>query len=286
MGDSAKYVKIEDRLEGSAGVQGELDFSSVLGTWVNTNSATTGIVKVILTAKNGALTVRAFGAGEPWPGDADEVGAELVYADSLRSQKAVAFTALYDFGFMKSHLQANTSLGLLIIAGFNTFQDGSGRSNYFCREFYRRETGPAPLRMGSMPYTRGELPLKPRGRLDPTSLLGVWINTHSATGGIVRVLLETKNGSFTVHAFGACDPSPCDWGEVKAEVFAESILSEEGKTFLAFYDVGVMEVYLHAWVKLGVLVIVKFDRFKDGSGRSNRFSREFFYRLETAGGHG
>ena len=128
-----------------------------------------------------------------------------------------------DFDFMSLHLQANMSLGLLIIASFNMFKDGSGRSDYFCREFYRRETGPAPLRVGSMPYTRAELSLKPRGRLDPTSLLGVWINTHSATGGIVQVLLKTKNGSLTVHAFGACDPSPYDWGEVKAEVFAESI---------------------------------------------------------------
>jgi hypothetical protein len=54
-----------------------------------------------------------------------------------------------DFDFMSLHLQANMSLGLLIIASFNMFKDGSGRSDYFCREFYRRETGPAPLRVGS-----------------------------------------------------------------------------------------------------------------------------------------
>lgn len=295
---SVKYVKIEDRLqtEGSAGVQGGLDFSSLLGTWVNTHNATPGIVKVVLTEKNGALTARAFGAGEPLAGDAGEIMAEVVYADSLRSQKAVAFTATYDFGFMTSHLQANMSLGLLIIASFNTFKDGSGRSNYFSREFYHRETASTRLRAGhgasrleSMPCTGTEVPLKPRaarqarGRLDPTSLLGVWVNTNSATGGIVQVLLDTKDGAFSVHAFGACDPLPCDWGEVKAEVFAENVSSDEGKTLLAYYDLGFLEAYLHAWVKLGVLVIVKFDRFKDGSGRSNRFSREFFYRLETAG---
>jgi hypothetical protein len=48
-----------------------------------------------------------------------EVTEEVVYADSLRSQKAVALTAVCDFGLMKSHLQANMSLALLIIASFN-----------------------------------------------------------------------------------------------------------------------------------------------------------------------
>jgi hypothetical protein len=144
--------------------------------------------------------------------------------------------------------------------------------------------------MESMQYTRAEDQLEfetarqANEPLDPSVFLGVWANTNSATNGIVKVILAARDGALTVRVFGAGDPSACDWGEVEANVFAENVGSGEGKTFMASYDFGFMEVCLHAWVKLGVLVIAKFDRFKDGSGRSNRFSREFFYLLEPVGG--
>jgi hypothetical protein len=69
-----------------------------------------------------------------------------------------------------------------------------------------------------------------------------------------------------------------DWGETKAETFADRPDLREAATFACTFQHGFMEVQLHAWIKLGVLVIAKFDRFTDDSGRSNRFSREFFYR--------
>ena len=50
------------------------------------------------------------------------------------------FLARYDFGFADLTLAANEAKGLLIIAAFSTFRNGSGRSNYFTREFFYRET--------------------------------------------------------------------------------------------------------------------------------------------------
>jgi hypothetical protein len=51
----------------------------------------------------------------------------------------MAFEANYDLGFMDVQVQANFSLGLLVLACFNIFKDQSGRQNYFSREFFRRE---------------------------------------------------------------------------------------------------------------------------------------------------
>jgi len=285
--ESVKYVKAEDRLgaEDSGEAQRGLDCSSLLGAWVNTNSATRGIVKVVLTTKKDALTVHAFGVCDPTPCDWGEATVNVVYADSLGSQRAIAFTAKYDFGFMESHLQANVSMGLLIIASFHIFKDEGERPNLFCREFYHRLKTETDSSRGSTSSETDSSQSESgtRRAVDPTPFHGVWVNTNEATRGIARVDLRTWKEAFTVRAFGADDSALADWGEVEAALLADTGGAHGGTTFLTFYDFGFMEVYLHAWVKLGVLVIAKFDRFKDGSRRSNRFSREFFYRSETVG---
>jgi hypothetical protein len=48
----------------------------------------------------------------------------------------MSFQAVYDFGFLESYLQANVKHGTLVIATCNRFRDGSGRSNYYTREFF------------------------------------------------------------------------------------------------------------------------------------------------------
>ncbi len=112
-------------------------------------------------------------------------------------------------------------------------------------------------------------------------LIGIWVNTNTATRGIVKAILSTSGHDVKVQVFGSCSPEPCDWGEAKVGIFAAAANSNEAMAWNAFYNFGFMETYLQSHIRQGVLIIAKFDRFKDNSGRSNYFSKEFFFRTET-----
>jgi len=128
-------TRAEDFVEPPAA--GPIDPSPLVGTWLNTDKESPGIVKIIAAVRDGALTLQAFGAGSPAPFDWGEVRAG-VYADGATGKTAAAFGALYDHGFLRVHLQAKVNRGVLVVAVFNEFTDGSGRSGYFNREFYYR----------------------------------------------------------------------------------------------------------------------------------------------------
>jgi len=113
---------------------------------------------------------------------------------------------------------------------------------------------------------------------DLSALLGTWFNTDKQTGGVIRMALAGTPGDFTVQAFGATSPEPVDWGTVPAVVYAAGVASRAGMAFSATYDFGFLETFLAAYTKSGILVLDTFNVFKDGSGRSNYFSREFFHR--------
>lgn len=116
--------------------------------------------------------------------------------------------------------------------------------------------------------------------IHPEPLLGTWLNTNTATQGITTAILARKDGRIVVRIVGLGDPGPSDWGEIATDLFAANAYSNEAMAFSTFYDFGFMETKLQAHLRQGVLIIAKFDRFKDGSGRSNCFSKEFFYRAE------
>jgi hypothetical protein len=138
--DSVKYAKAEDAVEISNIIQNGyvLRLDSLPGIWVNTDSGTRGIVKVVTAVNGSELTVRAFGSGDPDLIDWGEVEADYIYANSLSSRVAAGFTASYSFDFAEIHLQANWNQGLLVLASFTSFKDGSNRSNYFSRDFFRQ----------------------------------------------------------------------------------------------------------------------------------------------------
>jgi hypothetical protein len=94
--------------------------------------------RAIISGGSGELSIRIFSANGPAPREWGDSNVETVYSTGVHSRAAMAFVATYDFGFMETRLEANLSLGLLVIATFNTFRDGSGRSNYFAREFFYR----------------------------------------------------------------------------------------------------------------------------------------------------
>jgi hypothetical protein len=116
-----------------------LQLESLSGVWINTNRNSFGIVKVVVAVRNSKLVVRVFGAADPEPNDWGEIQADHIYAGSIASRTGAGFTAWYHLNFAQIHVQANWNQGLLVLATFTSFRDGSRRSDYFSREFFHRE---------------------------------------------------------------------------------------------------------------------------------------------------
>src|SRR5688572_16352137 len=75
------------------------NFTSLIGTWSNTNSATTGIVKVVIRAgTTGGITIRPYGACSPTPCDHGVISTRT-FSSSVSSALAAGFNAAKNFGF-------------------------------------------------------------------------------------------------------------------------------------------------------------------------------------------
>jgi hypothetical protein len=186
----------------------------------------------------------------------------------------MSFFVDFDFGGMISRFQGNVNLGLLVLAGFHDFKDGSARSNYFSREFFYSVASLQAVAPAS------DAPSQDAGsrRLDTSSLLGFWRNTNSASLGIAAVEISDHGEHLGVRAHGVGESGTVDWGEVAGPIYAKDCSSVDAMAFSATFSSQGIRCHLQANVKQGVLVIAYFTEFQDGSGRSNYFSREFYYK--------
>jgi hypothetical protein len=117
---------------------GRNDPSGLLGTWTCLAPNTTKSVATLeCCLVDGEFTVRADGVGADGPVDWGTTSARL-YADAAFPYNPPAFLATFDHGYMRVHLQARINRGVLVVCEFTKFTDGSGRSDYFIRECYRR----------------------------------------------------------------------------------------------------------------------------------------------------
>jgi len=111
----------------------------LIGHWVNTNLDTRGIAECEITRDGDLFTIKILGVGEDtkieWPIARVKPLANL---EEEAGQRTIALAATFEFGFMKSEIYIRVNKGVLVIVLFNTFQDGSGRSNYLNREFFYR----------------------------------------------------------------------------------------------------------------------------------------------------
>lgn len=114
------------------------DFSSLLGTWQNTNGKTLNIHSVKFSLVEGALKMQVFGVCQPAFCDWGETDCQ-VFSDSISSSVITGISAAYDFGFKKTQIAGNMKQGVLVLQVYHSFQDDSGRINYFSREFYYRQ---------------------------------------------------------------------------------------------------------------------------------------------------
>ena len=287
-----RYVRANDRWTSEAETPRRPDLEPVLGAWFNCNPRTGEIVRLDLANRGGGLTLRAFGADDASPIDWGETAAEPHVA-MMGSSEVTGFTAHYNFGFMETQIAANIKYGVLVIQSYNRFLDGRGRPRYFSREFFHQSPAGSPSRIPEpvAPYPAGlafrmaadrpaSAPRPGDGVVDLAPLLGRWRNTYPNSKGIASVLLSRGTGGFEVQASGV--RSDVDWGKVQAVPHAAGVSGKEPAGFLARFDFGFSEVLLSSNEAKGLLIIASFTTFRDASGRSSYFTREFFFR-ESSG---
>ena len=138
---------------------------------------------------------------------------------------------------------------------------------------------------------------KQSGHLDPAltdpatrtlrtdKLTGRWLNTNPDTPGIAECVIKQDGELFSVDVFGAGPDGLIHWPTCRTEPLAN--LEEEAgqRTFAlsANFDFEFMTAETYIRVNKGVLVIVLFASFRDGSKRSDYVNREFFYRPQSQG---
>jgi hypothetical protein len=133
---------------------------------------------------------------------------------------------------------------------------------------------------------------KMSGQLDPAlsnpatrtlhadKLIGRWLNTNMETQGVAEITIERVGERFFVSVLGIGENGLIAWPKAKATALA-NLEEEAGQRALALaveFDFGFMRAETYLRVNKGVLVIVAYYIFLDGSQRSNYVNREFFYR--------
>jgi hypothetical protein len=111
------------------------------------------------------------------------------------------------------------------------------------------------------------------------SLVGTWKNVNAATRDIVEVVLTNTGGSLGVHAYGACVPTPCDWGQVPGQAYAASVAGGAAVAFTANYAFGFKNTILAGHLDGKHLIVDDFNVFEDGSGRSAYFTQGTFKKV-------
>ena len=116
-----------------------LGLDKLLGRWVNTNTETRGVAEFTIEHDGSRFRVGAYGVGDgetvAWP---KTEAVALANVGEEGGQRTVILVATFDFGFMRAETQIRVNKGVLVLVFFNTFLDGSGRSDYVTREFFYR----------------------------------------------------------------------------------------------------------------------------------------------------
>lgn len=128
--------RLQDQIEGVRNPT--IDLRPFLGRWRNTNPETRGVSEISIREDGGSLKIRVLGAGGPAPSEWGEVTAEALFCDGPGSSQGMAFSASFDFGFLRAKLGGNVNQGLLVVAFWHQFTDQSGRIDTFNREFFHQ----------------------------------------------------------------------------------------------------------------------------------------------------
>jgi hypothetical protein len=254
--------------------------TGLYGTWANTNPATRNVADIVVTPSGGGITVDGYGACSPSPCQWGNVPA-TVFGNTVTSSTGKSFEASWNFGFADAVLLATLShphhTATLTVKELTAFTDGSGRANYSQTETFTQASPITPTATGTPAsgYPTGD------SVAPVNSLNGTWVNTSPTGGDITQVVFgRTASGALTVHAYGNCSPTLCDWGQVNGITYGKTVESSHGRVFLAPYTFSFKTALLSGWLNnAGTrLTIQAYSQFTDGSGRSSYLTTDTFTR--------
>jgi len=135
-------IKRDDRPSGDEPREADaatgVDLHHLLGTWINTYRETASLCRFILSPGASGYTIETIAATEA---GGRTLGKTEVhpFSPNVNSRKADGFTARYDFEILEMSLAAYCAKGLIVVSQYTRFKDGSGRPDYFNREFFFKE---------------------------------------------------------------------------------------------------------------------------------------------------
>jgi len=109
-------------------------------------------------------------------------------------------------------------------------------------------------------------------------ILGTWKNVNTKTPNLVQVIVTEKGTQTMVHLFGACVPTPCDWGTVPAMVYAPTVTATEADGFTAAYKFNFKTVIVTGHLEGAQLIVETFNHFTDNSGRTDYYFKDVMHK--------
>jgi hypothetical protein len=110
--------------------------------------------------------------------------------------------------------------------------------------------------------------------IDPTPLLGQWINYDTSTRNIAGLTIAQRGEIVILRITGAPD---VDWGETSIDPYSLTTAGGEAAAFRAGYDFEFARIAILAYLNKRLLVVDAYTTFHDDSGRSNYFARDHFW---------
>jgi hypothetical protein len=122
------------------------------------------------------------------------------------------------------------------------------------------------------------------------SFTGTWVNTDTNTRGITKLVITTSptpadDPHITVHAWGKCHPSDCDWGAVVGHAYCPTVSSNmvtTARAIVAVFTTSFSQTTLVIKRSGTRLTVQSFTRFTDNSNRRNYDESYTFKRVRLA----
>ena len=118
-----------------------------------------------------------------------------------------------------------------------------------------------------------------------SALFHTWANKNTATKSVVDIVVTRSKGGILVDGFGACSPTPCEWGNIAGTVFGKTVSSKTGNSFEANWNFGFSRTVLLATLTrpggVATLVVKEYTTFTDKTSRSNYTKTEKFVHAKS-----